>query len=93
VFVPRPRVESVLVRLVRRPVVAVDPALVTPERLFTVVRAGFAHRRKMLRRALADVIDPAAFVAAAINPEARAEELSVEDWGRLVACQDTGQRR
>jgi len=86
VFVPRPRVESVLVRIVRRPTVAVDPAVVSPERLFTVVRAGFAHRRKMLRRALAGIVDPDAFAAAAISPEARAEELSIDDWGRLVAC-------
>jgi 16S rRNA (adenine1518-N6/adenine1519-N6)-dimethyltransferase len=85
VFVPRPGVESVLVRIVRRDVVAVDPALAPPDRLFAVVRAGFAHRRKMLRRALADVVDPAAFTAAAIDPASRAEELSIEDWGRLVA--------
>jgi 16S rRNA (adenine1518-N6/adenine1519-N6)-dimethyltransferase len=85
VFVPRPSVESVLVRIVRRDTVAVDPAVVGPDRLFTVVRAGFAHRRKMLRRALVDVIDPAAFTAAAVDPAARAEELSVEDWGRLAA--------
>jgi 16S rRNA (adenine1518-N6/adenine1519-N6)-dimethyltransferase len=86
VFLPRPRVESVLVRIVRRPLVAVDPGLVSSERLFTVVRAGFAHRRKMLRGALHDIIDPAAFAAAAVDPEARAEQLSVEQWGRLAAC-------
>jgi 16S rRNA (adenine1518-N6/adenine1519-N6)-dimethyltransferase len=93
VFVPRPRVESVLVRIVRRPTVAVDPATVAPERLFTVVRAGFAHRRKMLRRALADVVDPVSYASAAVDPQARAEELSVEDWGRLVASEDSRERR
>jgi 16S rRNA (adenine1518-N6/adenine1519-N6)-dimethyltransferase len=92
VFVPRPNVESVLVRLVRRDAVAVDPAVVAPDRLFTVVRAGFAHRRKMLRRALADVVDPAAFAAAAIDPAARAEELTIEDWGRLVASETDGEQ-
>ena len=71
--------------MVRRPTVAVDPAVVPADRLFAVVRAGFAHRRKMLRRALETVIDPAAFAAAAVDPETRAEQLSVEDWGRLVA--------
>ena len=86
VFVPKPRVESVLVRMVRRPHVAVDPAQVGPDRLFTVVRAGFAHRRKMLRRALAGVVDEEAFVRADVDPRARAEELSVEQWGRLAAC-------
>jgi 16S rRNA (adenine1518-N6/adenine1519-N6)-dimethyltransferase len=86
VFVPRPRVESVLVALERLPEVAVDPGLVPAERLFTVVRAGFAQRRKMLRRSLAGVVRPEAFEAAGVAPEARAEELGVEDWGRLVRC-------
>jgi 16S rRNA (adenine1518-N6/adenine1519-N6)-dimethyltransferase len=86
VFVPRPRVESVLVRMIRRPQVAVDPAVVAPDRLFSVVRAGFAHRRKMLRRALAGVVSADAFAAAGIDPSARAEQLSVEQWGRLAAC-------
>lgn len=90
VFVPRPRVESTLVRIVRRPAVAVAPEVVDEKRLFTVVRAGFAHRRKMLRRALAGVVPAEAFAAAAVAPEARAEELSVADWGRLAAVSSTG---
>ncbi len=85
VFVPRPRVESVLVRLVRRPAPAVDPALVTYERLDEVVRAGFAQRRKMLRRSLAGVVEPGAFARAGVRPDARAEELDVAAWGRLAA--------
>jgi 16S rRNA (adenine1518-N6/adenine1519-N6)-dimethyltransferase len=84
VFVPRPKVESVLVQFVRRPEVAVDPSRVSAERLFEVVRAGFAHRRKMLRSALAGVVEPGAFVTAGIDPRSRAEELSVEQWGRLA---------
>ena len=83
VFVPRPKVESALVRVVRRlrPVVDVDE-----HRLFTLVQAGFAHRRKMLRRALAGVVDDATFAAAGVRPEARAEELDVQTWGRLARC-------
>jgi 16S rRNA (adenine1518-N6/adenine1519-N6)-dimethyltransferase len=86
VFVPRPKVESVLVQFTRRPHVAVDPDVVSAQRLFTVVRAGFAHRRKMLRGALAGVVQPEAFAPAGIDPKARAEDLSVEDFGRLTAC-------
>lgn len=85
VFVPQPRVESVLVHIERRPHVAVDPGIVAPQRLFEVVRAGFGHRRKMLRRSLAGVVDPEAFAAAGVAPSARAEELDVEQWGRLAA--------
>jgi 16S rRNA (adenine1518-N6/adenine1519-N6)-dimethyltransferase len=84
VFVPRPRVESVLVRLVRRPAPAVDPALVSYERLAAVVKAGFGQRRKMLRRSLAGVVEPEAFERAGVRADARAEELDVEAWGRLA---------
>lgn len=84
VFVPRPKVDSVLVRMTRRPAVAVDPGRVPPERLFAVVRAGFAQRRKMLRRSLAGLVDPAAFEAAGVAPTARAEELDVVTWGELA---------
>jgi len=72
--------------MVRRHRVAVPPELVGPERLFSVVRAGFAQRRKMLRRSLAGVVPASAFAAAGIDERARAEELSVEEWGRLAAC-------
>jgi 16S rRNA (adenine1518-N6/adenine1519-N6)-dimethyltransferase len=84
VFVPRPRVESVLVRIERRPEPAVSADAVSYDRLSEVVRAGFGQRRKMLRRSLAGVVDPEAFAAAGVSPEARAEELGVEEWGRLA---------
>ena len=83
VFVPQPRVESALVSIERRPAPAVDA---DRARLFELVRAGFGQRRKMLRRSLAGMVDVDAFECAGIRPEARAEELSVEDWGRLAAC-------
>ena len=85
VFIPRPKVESSLVRVVRRPRPAVDPALVSYQRFDAVVRAGFGHRRKMLRRSLAGVVEPAAFEAAGVAPTARAEDLDVASWGRLAA--------
>lgn len=86
VFVPRPRVESVLVAMRRRPAVAVDPAEVSAERLFAVVRAGFSQRRKMLRGSLATVVDRAAFADAGVDPTWRAEQLDVTAWGRLARC-------
>jgi 16S rRNA (adenine1518-N6/adenine1519-N6)-dimethyltransferase len=87
VFVPRPKVGSALVEIRRRPAPAVDPAVVGPDALFSLVRTGFAQRRKMLRRALAGLDVPSsAFAEAGIDETARAEELSVEDWGRLAAA-------
>jgi 16S rRNA (adenine1518-N6/adenine1519-N6)-dimethyltransferase len=81
VFVPRPRVESVLVAIDRRSRPAVDA---DPERLFALVRAGFGQRRKMLRRSLAGLVDEAAFATAGVDPRARAEQLGLEDWSRLA---------
>jgi 16S rRNA (adenine1518-N6/adenine1519-N6)-dimethyltransferase len=81
VFVPKPRVESVLVSLRRRPEPPID---VDYTRLKEVVRAGFGHRRKMLRGSLAGVVEPLAFDRAGVAPSARAEELSLEEWGRLA---------
>ena len=84
VFVPRPRVESALVRLVRRSDAPWKPGDPSYDRLFAVVRGGFAHRRKMLRRSLADLVDPGTFDQVGIDPTARAEELTLEQWGRLA---------
>jgi 16S rRNA (adenine1518-N6/adenine1519-N6)-dimethyltransferase len=81
VFLPQPRVDSALVRLRRLPVPPVD---VDPDRLFRLVEAGFGQRRKMLRRSLASLVDASAFDRAGVRPDARAEELSLEDWARLA---------
>jgi 16S rRNA (adenine1518-N6/adenine1519-N6)-dimethyltransferase len=86
VFVPRPRVESVLVRIERRARPAVDPRVVSADELFHLVRAGFAQRRKMLRRSLAGLLSAEDFAAGGIDPSSRAEELGVADWGRLAAA-------
>lgn len=84
VFVPRPRIESALVAIRRRPEPALDPLLVPADELFAMVRAGFATRRKMLRRSLAGLIEPEAFAIAGVAPDARAEQLDLPAWGRLV---------
>jgi 16S rRNA (adenine1518-N6/adenine1519-N6)-dimethyltransferase len=85
VFVPRPSVESALVRIDRRDAPAVAPELVSYERLCAVVNAGFGQRRKMLRRSLAAVVAAKAFQLADVAPTARAEELDVAQWGLLAA--------
>lgn len=83
VFLPRPKVESALVEITRRPAPATDA---DPARLFSLVRTGFGQRRKMLRRSLSALVDDDAFAVADVRPEARPEELAVEDWGRLAAA-------
>jgi 16S rRNA (adenine1518-N6/adenine1519-N6)-dimethyltransferase len=85
VFLPQPKVDSGLVRIDRRSEPAVSSELVSAQRMFTVVKAGFAQRRKMLRRALIDAVSPDAFALAGIEGTTRAEQLNVEQWGRLAA--------
>jgi 16S rRNA (adenine1518-N6/adenine1519-N6)-dimethyltransferase len=60
------------------------------DRLFSVVRGGFAHRRKMLRRSLRDLVRPEAFEAVGIRSTARAEELDLAQWERLAKWQPAG---
>lgn len=83
VFVPAPRVESVLVRIVRRSTPAVD---VDRDELMALVRTAFGQRRKMLRRSLAGRVSPAQFAVAGIDPADRPERLTIEAWGALTAA-------
>ncbi len=80
-FVPRPNVESVLVRIDRSPRPRVDADF---DRLSQLVRTSFGQRRKMLRRSLASLVTIDQLEAAAIEPTVRPEELAVEDWARLA---------
>lgn len=82
VFLPRPNVESSLVEIVRHD----EPrdASIDRDALFALVQRGFGKRRKMLRGSLGEAVSESQFAAAGIAPTARAEELTVEDWMRLV---------
>lgn len=85
VFIPAPKVDSALVRIVRHP----HPPVEVPSetRLFALVRAGFGQRRKMLRGALrAELGDDVEQVleAAGIDGRARAETLTLDQWAALA---------
>lgn len=81
VFVPRPKVTSAIIEIVRRdePAVASDRAV-----LFSLVRTAFGQRRKMLRRSLHALVTEDQFASAGIESTRRPEELDVFDWGRLT---------
>ena len=85
VFVPKPKVESALVGLVRR---AAPPVSVPSEaELFDLVRSGFAHRRKMLRSSLRPVLGDRAvdvLESAGVAPTARAEALGLDEWAAVA---------
>jgi 16S rRNA (adenine1518-N6/adenine1519-N6)-dimethyltransferase len=81
-FSPPPRVESAFVRIVPLAEARVPPR--DAERFAEIVRRAFSARRKTLRNALAGLVDPAAIAAADLDPAARPETLSVEDFARLA---------
>ena len=83
-FYPPPKVDSAVIRLRPRP--APTPAT-NPQQLEQLVKLGFASKRKMLRNNLQSVIDRDQLTQLLeqlkINPQARAEDLSVEEWVSL----------
>jgi 16S rRNA (adenine1518-N6/adenine1519-N6)-dimethyltransferase len=87
-FTPPPKVDSQVVVLERRD----RPAIETSEerQFFRVVKAGFSAKRKKLRSSLAGgaalpkPIVEAWLKSADIDPDARPEMLSVDDWARLA---------
>ena len=81
-FRPAPAVDSAVARLV--PLGSAAPIIADRARFERVVAAAFGQRRKTLRNALADVVSPAAFAAAAIDPQRRGETLSVEEFVTLA---------
>ena len=95
VFWPAPNVDSGLVAWTRR-----DPprTSATREEVFAVVDAAFAHRRKQIRPALRELAGSAeaataALEAAGIDPTARGEVLTVEDFARIAEGLAAGRRR
>ncbi len=81
VFLPQPRVDSVLVRIDRAETPRVDAPF---DAFSTLVRAGFGQRRKMLRRSLGGHLSAAEIEAAGVAPTERAEQLDLEAWGALA---------
>lgn len=87
VFWPVPNVDSGLVALERRD----PPGGVERHAVFAVIDAAFAQRRKTLRAALAGWAgSPAAaervLRAAGVDPQARGEQLGIEEFARIVAA-------
>jgi 16S rRNA (adenine1518-N6/adenine1519-N6)-dimethyltransferase len=95
-FYPPPKVDSAVVRL--RPRSIENPAA-NPKHLENLVKLGFSSKRKMLRNNLKGVVDVETLVQVLenlqINPQSRAEDLSVEQWVNLsdrmmLVAEETG---
>jgi 16S rRNA (adenine1518-N6/adenine1519-N6)-dimethyltransferase len=83
-FSPPPKVDSVVVKLSPRSIS--NPAN-NPKQLDSLVKVGFSNKRKMLRNNLKSIIEldrlNSILEKLAIDPEIRAENLSVSDWVNL----------
>lgn len=88
VFWPVPNVDSVLVAFER----SAEPRGSDDERrrTFALIDAAFGQRRKMLRQALSSVLGGSAAAASAtlqragVDPTARGEQLSIDDFQRIA---------
>jgi 16S rRNA (adenine1518-N6/adenine1519-N6)-dimethyltransferase len=83
-FSPPPKVDSAVVSLSPRPF----PLVATnPQHLNTILKLGFANRRKMLRNNLKSLVDSdnlsEILTGLQLNPQARGEELSLTNWIHL----------
>lgn len=81
-FDPAPKVDSAVVRLIPRPP---EELMVKDERTFAaLVSTAFGQRRKMLRNNLKSLVGDTTFEQLGIEPTARAEDLSVQDYIRMA---------
>ena len=83
-FTPPPKVTSAIVQLRPRP----DPLPAELGRLERITAAAFGQRRKMLRQSLKPVGGEALLARAEIEPQRRAETLSVAEFVRLANALD-----
>ena len=89
-FLPPPNVDSAVMRLTIRQKPPVELGSVTEDQFFKVVHAAFLQRRKTVRNSLSaglsmgkDQVETA-LAAAAIPETARAEQLTMEQFGALA---------
>ena len=85
-FRPAPKVDSAIVRMIPLPA---DKIIVHNEKLFAeIVSAAFGQRRKTLRNTLRSYLDEGEFAQLGINPQLRAENLSVTEFARIASHLD-----
>lgn len=84
-FNPPPKVDSAVVRMIPKP----KRLPVDENALSTLVRQAFSQRRKMLRSTLKPLLSEAVVAGLGVNPEARAEELSLEEFVALAQALGT----
>lgn len=89
-FDPEPKVVSAMIKLTPhlRPPVQVDDKTKFNE----IVTQAFSQRRKTIRNSIKKMISEAQFAELAINPDSRAENLSLSDYAKLSNIYCAGQK-
>jgi 16S rRNA (adenine1518-N6/adenine1519-N6)-dimethyltransferase len=80
-FIPPPKVDSAVARLT--PLKTIDSVVTDEETFAILVKAAFAQRRKTLRNTLKKFLVAEQIESVGIEPGARAETLSVQDFVKL----------
>lgn len=88
-FSPRPAVDSAVIHLKNIPREFFAHNKINPELFFRLIRAGFHTRRKTLANTLTSLFESKKMAVAllegtGIDPGARAERLSLEEWATLT---------
>lgn len=81
-FRPAPKVNSAIVRMI--PIPAGEIAVRDERRFAEIVTAAFGQRRKTLRNTLKSYLTEAGFEQLGIDPQLRAENLSVQDFAKIA---------
>ena len=82
-FYPAPKVESAILEIA--PMTKADRIKkwgMDPEKIMALAKKGFAHPRKLLASNLG--INQTVLTGLTLNPKARAEDLSPDDWAKLT---------
>jgi 16S rRNA (adenine1518-N6/adenine1519-N6)-dimethyltransferase len=95
-FYPAPKVDSAVLRVELLPAPRIPSGLL--DIFFRLAKAGFSQKRKTLRNALAagmgwqPTYTSDLLIKAGIDPQRRAETLSLEEWGEVVTLVEQAQR-
>jgi len=73
-FFPVPKVDSAIIKIIPKQIPEIDA-----EKFFTLVKKGFSAKRKMLKNNIPEIN----LKKIGLNPEARAENLSIDNWMKI----------
>lgn len=84
-FKPQPKVDSAIIKIEN--ISRAFFATIDEDNFFTILKAGFAHKRKLLMRNIESLYNQdikKLFTSLKISHSARAEELTLNEWGNIA---------